>query len=219
MNDNKKDSKNTEKNTEIKEFGHDVLNSLTRIIGHLEVSLKTDDIEQIKKKIATTLQTAHECADFCKENMQGNENEKASFLLTSFFKDLQESYKKTFPDFQIQVQSLNAASVEVESNRAMLRNAIQNLTKNSMEAGAKKMVILLELHRISFIDNGPGISKEKATTIKEKGTTKTDAKGHGLGLLSLSRFCGTNAWKLHFHNNANQEYFPTGFTVEFIFKG
>lgn len=205
------------KNTELKEFGHDVLNSLTRMIGQIEASLQTDDIEKIKARLTTALKTANETADFCKENMQGTSTAKESFLLTSFFKDLQESYKKTFPDFQLQVQSLNATSVQIESNRTMLRNAIQNLTKNSMEAGAKKMVIVLEPKRICFIDNGPGISQEKANVIKEKGTTKAE-KGHGLGLLSLSRFCKTNEWKLHFHNNLNKEYFPSGFTVEFIFK-
>ena len=131
--------------------------------------------------------------------------------------EIYSSYKKTFPDFQIQVITLNATSVEIASNRTMLRNAIQNLSKNSMEAGAKKMVILLESNRISFIDNGPGISQEKANVIKEKGTTKAE-KGHGLGLLSLSRFCKTNNWKLQFHNNLTTEYFPSGFTVEFIFS-
>lgn len=205
------------KNTELKEFGHDVLNSLTRVIGQIEASLQTDDVEKIKVRLASALKTANETADFCKENMQGTSNTKESFLITSFFKDLQESYKKTFPDFQVQIQSQNVTSVQIESNRTMLRNAIQNLTKNSMEAGATKMVILLEPNRISFIDNGPGISQEKANIIKEKGSTKAE-KGHGLGLLSLSRFCKSNNWKLHFHNNSNKEYFPSGFTVEFIFK-
>jgi signal transduction histidine kinase len=214
----KKDNDKDPKNTEIKEFGHDVLNSLTRIIGQLEASLKTDDIEQIKKRLTTTLHTANECSDFTKENMQGNTKENETFLMTSFFKELQESYKKMFPDFQLQVQSVNSTSVQIETNRAMLRNAIQNLSKNSMEAGANKMVIVMEQKRICFIDNGPGISQDKANIIKEKGTTKPEAKGHGLGLLSLSRFCKTNNWKLHFHNNANKDYFPSGFTVEFIFK-
>jgi signal transduction histidine kinase len=205
------------KNTELKEFGHDVLNSLTRVIGQIEASLQTDDVEKIKARLASALKTANETADFCKENMQGTSNTKESFLVTSFFKDLQESYKKTFPDFQVQVQSQNVSSLEIECNRTMLRNAIQNLTKNSIEAGAKKMVILLEPTRICFIDNGPGISQEKANVIKEKGTTKAE-KGHGLGLLSLSRFCKTNNWKLHFHNNSTKEYYPSGFTVEFIIK-
>ncbi len=214
--DDKKDK--DAKNTEIKEFGHDVLNSLTRIIGQLEASLLTDDVSSIKERLKKTLKTAHDTADFCKENMQGSSTEKESFLLTSFFKELQDSYNSTFPDFQVQIQSMNVTSVEIESNKVMLKNAIQNLTKNSMEAGAKKMVILLEPKKICFIDNGPGISQEKANIIKEKGTTKTNSKGHGLGLLSLSRFCKTNEWKLHFHNNANKDFFPSGFTVEFIFK-
>lgn len=214
---NEKNDKDS-KNTEVSEFGHDVLNSLTRIIGQIEASLQSDDIEKIKTRLNSALKAANETAEFCKENMHGTTNTRENFLIMSFFKDLQESYKKTFPDFQLQIESNNTGSLQIDSNRAMLRNAIQNLTKNSMEAGARKMVIVVEQQRICFIDNGPGISQEKANIIKEKGTTKTDSKGHGLGLLSLSRFCKTNEWRLHFHNNDNKNHFPSGFTVEFIFK-
>jgi sensor histidine kinase regulating citrate/malate metabolism len=87
-----------------------------------------------------------------------------------------------------------------------------------MEAGANKMIIIWENQKVCFIDNGPGISQANASQIKDKGTTKKDSKDHGLGLLSLSRFCSSNGWKLHFYNNTNKEYFSSGFTVEFILK-
>jgi signal transduction histidine kinase len=206
------------KNNEVREFGHDVLNSLTRIIGQLEASLLSEDLPQIKSRLALTLHAAHECAAFCKENMNNAAPTKESFFIASFLKDVQESYRKSLPDFHLQIESAKASSVQIESNKLMLRNAIQNLTKNSIEAGAKKMVISIDMHRICFIDNGPGISQEKANKIREKGTTKEDSAGHGLGLLSISRFCKVNGWKLKFHNNENTEYFPSGFTVEFIFN-
>ena len=150
--------------------------------------------------------------------MNATSHVRESIFAVSYFKDLQLAYNKMFPDFNLTVHTTGTNSIQIETNRALLRNAIQNLTKNSMEAGAKKMVIVLEEKRICFIDDGPGISHEKANIIKEKGTTKTDSKGHGLGLLSLSRFCKNHGWKLSFHNNENTEYFPTGFTVEFILK-
>ena len=98
-----------------------------------------------------------------------------------------------------------------------MKNAIHNIIKNSSEAGATKIKIECSKEKICFIDNGPGISKEKALEIKSKGTTKANSTQHGLGLLSIARFCRKQKWKLHIHNNPNTDYFPSGFTVEFIF--
>lgn len=206
------------KNSEIREFGHDVLNSLTRIIGQMEICLKNEDINVIKAKLTLSLQAANDCSAFVKEHMNATSHIKDKTLAIQFFKDLSESYKKMYPDFHLLIDASASPDLEIEVNRAFLRNAVQNLTKNSMEAGAKEMVIVISPTRICFIDNGPGISPEKAKVIKEKGTTKTDSKGHGLGLLSLTRFCKSNGWRLLFHNSETTQYFPTGFTVEFILK-
>jgi signal transduction histidine kinase len=196
----------------LKIFTHDVLNSLTKIILTLKLAEKESEIERLKKKLNTCLNLALECAEFCK--VTANKPDFVEFYSDTFFKGFISEQKQVYDNLSITFY--NEKNIHLNADINLLRNALGNMIKNSLEAGATKIVIKTEEGLISFVDNGRGISRERANVIKERGTTKEDEKNHGIGLLSLSHFCKSNNWSLRFRNNLPSDHFPTGFTVEFV---
>jgi signal transduction histidine kinase len=200
------------KEEKIKRFTHDVINSLTKIIVTLKIADKETDIVKIKQKIASAMKISIECADFIKSTVCGPII--VQFYSDTFFKDFIREFNNSQDGITITL--LNEKNIKLETDINLLKNAIQNITKNSMEAGATKLIIKTSPGVISFIDNGLGISLSKAELIKEKGTIKEDAINHGIGLISLSHYCKSNNWSLRFRNNDKNDNFTNGFTVEFL---
>lgn len=143
-----------------------------------------------------------------------NHRSPVSVELASFLKGAIKGLSIEFPEIKISLS--NEAFYTLNFNDIQFQNAIFNILKNSKEAGASKFHIEVKSDRISFRDNGPGLSKENLISMKEMMSTK--GEGRGFGLLSLSRFCKESNWKMKLHNNSSKDYFQTGFCVEFIFS-
>ncbi len=201
-----------DKEEKLKRFTHDVINSLTKIIVTLKIAEKETDIVKIKQKIASAMKISIECADFIKSTISGPV--VIQFYSDTFFKELVREFNSTHDG--VVMTFINEKNIMLETDISLLKNAIQNITKNSIEAGSTKIIIKTSPGVISFVDNGLGISLSKAELIKEKGTIKDDSKNHGIGLLSLSHYCKSNNWSLRFRNNDKYDNFTNGFTVEFL---
>ncbi len=194
-------------------MGHDVINSLTKVIGGLKFAENEEDINVIRKHITNSMKAAVECVNYCQVMMIGPNI--VSLFTDNFFKNFISEYQTSFPTIQLNYQSKKVQMINVDVN--LLKNSIHNIIKNSLEAKATKLMIEVSANSIKFIDNGKGVSQSEAKTIKEKGTIKNDIDHHGIGLHSLAYFCKQNQWELSFYNNKNDAVYPQGFTVEFKF--
>lgn len=198
-------------NEQIKIMGHDVINSLTKVIGGLKLAENEEEIEHIKRHINTSLKAAVECVNYCQVMMIGPNI--ISLFTDHFFKNFISEYQSTYPAIQLNYQSKKVQMINVDVN--LLKNSLHNIIKNSLEAKATKLTIEVNPNSIKFVDNGKGVSQSEAKTIKEKGTIKSDIDHHGIGLHSLAYFCKQNQWELSFYNNKVDSIYPQGFTVEF----
>lgn len=198
-------------NEQIKIMGHDVINSLTKIIGGLKLAEREEEISDIKKYINTSMKAAVECVDYCQVMMAGPNI--ISLFTDNFFKNFISEYQTTYPNIHLTYQSNKVHMINVDIN--LLKNSIHNIIKNSEEAGATKLAIIVSDKSIKFTDNGHGVNDIEAKKIKEKGSTKNDLAHHGIGMYSLAHFCKTNKFELSFYNNKPDSEFKHGFTVEF----
>lgn len=201
-------------NEQIKIMGHDVINSLTKIIGSLKFADNEEDVIQVKKHIHNSLKAAVECVNYCQVMMVGPN--VISLFTDNFFKNFIAENQSIYPEIQLNYQSKKVQMINVDAH--LLKNSIHNIIKNSIEAKASKLTIEVSNHSIKFIDNGKGVSQDEARTIKEKGTIKQEINHHGVGLHSLAYFCKQNQWELSFYNNKADSIYTHGFTVEFKLK-
>ena len=106
-------------------------------------------------------------------------------------------------------------SHNVRCSKVLLNKTFENIFTNSLEAGATEIFINVTNEGIEVVDNGEGISKDALGMIKEKGSTKGDARG--FGLKSVKAFCSKNKWNMSFSNNKPDSKFKTGLTIKIQF--
>lgn len=195
---------------DLREVVHDLSNAM--------VSLKS-----IVNKIGSTgsLDEAHSSAKSALERIALTEsylsavkNVEANILdhdIGELLKNQMKFFRASYDQVDISL-SVNSR-VRKTLQTGLLFNALTNLIKNSIEAGATKIHIEVTDESLHFIDNGRGLSKEDLLKLKEIGSTK--GEGRGVGLFSVAKFCRRCGWRIHLQNNGPKEHFPSGLKVSF----
>jgi signal transduction histidine kinase len=195
----------------VKSLVHDLLNSLTVIDGNLSFALKENDLDKIKERIEKAALANLKAVEICRSQLDNNKNiliDVKEFYLLSL-KILQDLY----PKIDITLEGYFAEKCLVDKIYFFRVN--ENIIKNSIEAGATKLIIICKENKISFIDNGTGITKESASAIAKHGTSKDS--GHGIGLGSISSFCSEHNFRLKFGNNQEKDIFQSGLHIHILF--
>jgi len=100
-----------------------------------------------------------------------------------------ESIESRYADYELQFEIKDKGSLDLEVNisRSSLQSVLSNLSDNSLQHGANKIVISLNNNQdsieLSFLDNGKGISDANQKRIFTPFfTTNRETGGTGLGL-------------------------------------
>lgn len=192
---------------EIKALVHDLLNSLTVIDGNLSLALKEDGLEKVRERLRKAILANNKAVEICREKLEGSE--KTLIDIKEFYELSLTILKDLYPLIEIHFEALTSDELLVDKTHFFRIN--ENIIKNSVEAGATKLVILCENDKVSFFDNGTGMTKEAVDKIAKTGTSKE--AGHGIGLCSIASFCSDHGYRMSFGNNESSDVFREGFHI------
>lgn len=174
------------------EMVHDICNPLVVTIGYTnmlldEVRRQPTDSPAIKRIIHYTERLEH-CSSFCLHLAESWRQSTRHQTLGGPV-NLQAVAEETravlfFDSARIEVEG--AKDVIITGVRYEIIRVLQNLLKNSLEAGAKRIVITIRAAAgraiLSVADNGSGLPPEAMAMILKKPIESTKPHGTGLGL-------------------------------------
>lgn len=197
---------------EVKSLVHDILNSLTVIDGNLSLALKESDSEKMKIRIQKAILANGKAVEICQTQLE--DKKKVLVDVRDFYSLSLKVFQNLYTKIDIKFEGHFAGGQRVD--KTFFFRANENIIKNSIEAGATKLVIICTEEKISFIDNGLGMSVDSVRAISENGTSKKT--GHGIGLGSIASFCSDHGFRLKFGNNHEKDIFKTGFHIHILFN-
>lgn len=197
---------------EVKSLVHDILNSLTVIDGNLSLALKESDSERMKVRIQKAILANGKAVEICQSKLESKENIRIE--VRDFYSLSLKVFQDLYTKIDIKFEGYFAGKHLVD--KTLFFRANENIIKNSIEAGATKLVIIYAEDKISFIDNGLGMTVDSVKEISKNGTSKQS--GHGIGLGSIASFCSDHGFRLKFGNNHEKDIFKTGFHIHILFN-
>lgn len=176
----------------------EVVKDINAVKKELDEGLASKDYKILEEKVRNSTAILDDLSKYCQETI--GEDRVLKMSLNVFLKDAISNWKKKF--WSIDIQGSSEGSVEIECSKLKLSRAFENLILNSMEAGASEVNINVAKDRVVISDDGPGISPEVSSQIKEEGTTK--GKGRGLGLKMVKSFIVQLGWRMELKNNPDE---------------
>lgn len=173
----------------------EVVREIEQIKKDLDEGVASQDYAKLEEKVRSSVEILDELSSYCKEVV--GPDRILSMSLNVFLKECISQWKKKF--WSIDIIGKSEGSLQIECSKVRLKRAIEHLILNSMEAGASEVTINVTSEGLEVIDDGPGISPQDATLIKEKGTTKEGRQG--LGLKIVKNMFSPMGWKLEMANN------------------
>ena len=174
------------------EMVHDICNPLVVTIGYTnmlldEVRRQPADSPAIQRIIHYTERLEH-CSSFClhlAESWRQSTRHQTQGGAVNLHAVAAETRAVLFFD-SARIEVEGAKDVVITGVRYEIVRALQNLLKNSLEAGAKRIVISVRQAGgraiLSVADNGSGLPPEIMAVILKKPVNSTKAHGTGLGL-------------------------------------
>jgi signal transduction histidine kinase len=204
------------------ELVHDLNNPLTVVIGYAALVadearvLSTRDPETAKKMLeyASMVEKAAEYCHHLSENWRLASKQATEFVRIEIV-GIAEEVKQVifFGNAAIQLTGLTEAWVR--GSKFELMRVLQNLFKNSLEAGATRIAVTLvqrgEQVELSISDNGAGMDSDRVKRALHGGFS-SKASGTGLGLSICRHLAGT-----HGATFALESALGKGTTVRLVF--
>jgi signal transduction histidine kinase len=174
---------------------HDLRAPLTSMLGLIEITNKTDDLEEIRLCHSMMKNRIHNLDAFIKEIIDFSRNAKQEVnkervLLLPLLKEIIEDYKFTDGVEEIYVRFTVAEDFAIVTDSARLKVILSNLIGNAykyhdIEKEQQEVMIKAEAEgdqvRIEIEDNGLGIAAEHQPRIFEM-FYRASEKSHGSGL-------------------------------------
>lgn len=175
---------------------HDFKNILATISGLSQISMASNDLEEIHKNLEVITKSAFDCSDFINVFHSFIKGAEDNYIKPKCFNDILSStidmakYKLTSnPNVKIELQSNLFSKAIINCNEYEVRQSLLNLILNAIESMEEKGGILtvntfdsFETLVIEIIDTGTGISAEIIDKIFEPYFTTKGEKGTGLGM-------------------------------------
>lgn len=174
------------------EMVHDICNPLVVTIGYTNMLL--DEARHLPpgspalQRILRYAERLEQCSDFCLHLAESWRQSNRALGKSETF-DLRTAAEETrallfFDSPRIEVKG--DSELPVTGIRFEVMRVLQNLLKNSLEAGATWVVISLRKEPgkaiLAVVDNGAGLPPETLAVILQKPIASTKAHGTGLGL-------------------------------------
>ena len=196
------------------ELVHDLNNPLTVVIGY--ATLLVDEARAVSatdpdrgRRLLEYANLVEKAAEYChhlSENWRQASKQAAEFALIDLVKIAREVQSVVFfGSVAISFTGLEAAPVR--GSKFELMRVIQNIFKNSLEAGATQLTVSLaragERIEMTVVDNGAGMDPDRMRKALKGGFTSKES-GTGLGLSICRHLLGTHGATMALESNIGQ---------------
>jgi len=171
------------------------------------LALKEKDLEKIKIRVEKAILANNKAVEICQSKLE--KNGKVLIDVKDFYQMSLKIFQDLYSKIEINVEGDYHGTFLVDKVHFFRIN--ENVIKNSIEADATKLRIICAENKISFFDNGSGMTKDSIESIAKSGTSKKT--GHGIGLGSIASFCTDHGYRMKFGNNSEEDIFQTGFHI------
>jgi signal transduction histidine kinase len=187
------------------ELVHDLNNPLTVVIGYASLLAEETRIlaqrdGEAAKKINEYAVMVEKAAEYCHhlaENWRASAKQTTLFAPLDLVRLVQEVRQVVFFG-NAAIRCEGDASAWVRGARFELMRVLQNLVKNSLDAGATQVTVNLALRgnevEMTVADNGSGMDPERLKLALQGGFT-SKSNGTGLGLSICRHLAGTHGAK------------------------
>ena len=204
------------------ELVHDLNNPLTVVIGYAalvaeEARLLGQRDPELAKKLLEYAAMVEKAAEYChhlSENWRLASKQATEFQAVDLVAIALEVRQVIFFG-NVAIQCAGLAQAVVRGSKFELMRVLQNLFKNSLEAGATRIAVTLAAQaqqiEMTIADNGAGMDAERVKRAMHGGFS-SKASGTGLGLSICRHLAGTHGATFTLESAVNK-----GTTVRLVF--
>ena len=185
------------------DVSHELRTPLAIIRGSVELMLSRPDMdEKMRTRIQRIQRAEQQCTDLISALLLLSRNERGhgNTDVARVVDQLLDAHRATLGGKPLVLRMEGEGGVTVDSPEAALSVALGNLIGNAVKYTKEgEVVVRLLPDAVEVIDSGPGLSKEDAARLFERGYRGTHAghsQGGGIGLSIVSRLCALYGWQV-----------------------
>lgn len=196
----------TERVTRDREFNADVSHELRTplavIRGATELLMATPDLtDKMRQRLQRIDRATQQCTDLTTALLMLSRNERGSGNtdVRRLVEQQVDANRLHLANKPVTIRTDGQGDVHVDAPEAVLAVALGNLIGNACKyTHAGEVVVTVLADRVDVLDTGPGISKEDAERLFERGyrgSSSEGSKGAGIGLAIVRRLCDLYGWR------------------------
>jgi signal transduction histidine kinase len=185
------------------DVSHELRTPLAIIRGSVELMLSRPDMDEKTRTRVQRIQRAEQqCTDLISALLLLSRNERGhgNTDVARVVEQLLDAHRATLGGKPLVLRMEGEGGVTVDSPEAALSVALGNLIGNAVKYTKEgEVVVRLLSDAVEVVDSGPGLSKEDAARLFERGYRGTHAghsHGGGIGLSIVSRLCALYDWQV-----------------------
>lgn len=201
------------------QMAHELKTPLSLIVFELEklqkrTGLPASDFQEVRAEIENISQTVGSFLGWAELE---NSSQKKRIFFNHLSAAVEETVKRLKVD-RLRVQVIANNDAVVLCNTQHLEQMIQNLVQNALLHSDSAVIVRIENRTLSIEDRGPGIPPDVLERLGEpfnRGeNSRSNSKGHGLGLAWIKSVCRLYDWEIEFARGSDgagvRVYFPKG---------
>jgi signal transduction histidine kinase len=185
------------------DVSHELRTPLAIIRGSVELMLSRPDMDdKTRTRIQRIQRAEQQCTDLISALLLLSRNERGhgNTDVARVVDQLLDAHRATLGGKPLVLRVEGEGGVTVDSPEAALSVALGNLIGNAVKYTKEgEVVVRLLPDGVEVVDSGPGLSKEDAARLFERGYRGTHAghsQGGGIGLSIVSRLCTLYGWQV-----------------------
>lgn len=185
------------------DVSHELRTPLAVIKGAVELLLSRPDLdEKTRTRLQRIQRSEQQCTDLISALLLLSRNERGhgNTNVARVVDQLLEAHRATLGAKPLTLRVEGEEGAVVDSPEAALSVALGNLIGNAVKYTKEgEVVVRLLPDGVEVVDSGPGLSREDAARLFERGYRGTHAghsQGGGIGLSIVSRLCALYGWQV-----------------------
>jgi len=196
----------------VRRIAHEIKNPLTpiklnlgRILLNLERNPEPEKIKQLVESVMREVDRINNLVSQFKHLSTERSVKPEKLSLSELLEELAPLYRGAGLEVQVRGDAL------VLGDKNLLKEVFYNLINNSLEHGARRVVVEISPGKLTYRDDGKGLSEEDAKHIFEPFFSK-NPKGFGIGMSIVRKIIKEHGWDVRVHPSRG------GFFLEIDFK-
>ena len=185
------------------DVSHELRTPLAVIRGATELLLGNPNLDaKLRQRVLRIQRAEQQCSDLIGSLLLLSRNERGhgNTLVAKVVEQLLDAHRAQLAGKPLVLRMEGESGLTVDAPEAALSVALGNLIGNAVKYTQEgEVVVRLHADAVEVIDTGPGLSKEDAARLFERGYRGTHAghsQGGGIGLSIVSRLCDLYGWQV-----------------------